>query len=69
MSADRNEGRSPMQSTAESPITGAAWITWEHQRRNIGVSSGLGVPLFELAFKGGRLKRYMKSLRRNQPVC
>ena len=51
-----------MQSTAESPVTGAAWITWEHQRRNIGVSSGLGVPLFELAFKGGRLKRYVKSL-------
>src|SRR6188768_1810950 len=61
-SADRNEVPSPMQSTAESPITGAAWITWEHQRRNIGVSSGLGVPLFELAFKGGRLKRYVKSL-------
>jgi glycosyltransferase involved in cell wall biosynthesis len=51
-----------MQSTVESPVAGAAWITWEHQRRNIGVSSGLGVPLFELAFKGGRLKRYMKSL-------
>ena len=51
-----------MQSTAEPPIAGAAWITWEHQRRNIGVSSGLGVPLFELAFKGGRVTRYMKSL-------
>lgn len=51
-----------MQSTVESPVSRAAWITWEHQRRNIGVSSGLGVPLFELAFKGGRLKRYMKSL-------
>jgi len=51
-----------MQSTAESPIAGAAWITWEHQRRNISVSSGLGVPLFELAFTGGRLKRYAKAL-------
>jgi glycosyltransferase involved in cell wall biosynthesis len=51
-----------MQSTAESPVSGAAWITWEHQRRNIGVSGGLGVPLFELNFKGGRLKRYMKSI-------
>jgi glycosyltransferase involved in cell wall biosynthesis len=51
-----------MQSTAESPVAGAAWITWEHQRRNISVSSGLDVPLFELAFKGGRLRRYMKSL-------
>jgi glycosyltransferase involved in cell wall biosynthesis len=51
-----------MQSTAESPVTGAAWITWEHQRRNVGVSSGLGVPLFVLAFTGGRLKRYVKSL-------
>ena len=51
-----------MQSTVESPVSRAAWITWEHQRRNIGVSSGLGVPLFELAFKGGRLKRYAKSL-------
>src|SRR5688572_3469496 len=51
-----------MHSTAEPPIAGAAWITWEHQRRNSGVSSGLGVPLFELAFKGGRLTRYMKSL-------
>lgn len=51
-----------MQSTAESPVSGAAWITWEHQRRNRGVSSGLGVPLFELNFTGGRLKRYAKSL-------
>jgi glycosyltransferase involved in cell wall biosynthesis len=51
-----------MPSTAESPVAGAAWITWEHQRRNLGVSSGLGVPLFELSFKGGRLKRYVKSL-------
>ncbi len=58
----RNEASSPARSTAQTRVSGAAWITWEHQRRNIGVSSGLGVPLFELAFKGGRLTRYMKSL-------
>ena len=62
ISADRNEAPAPVGPTATSPVSDAAWITWEHQRRNIGVSTGLGVPLFELAFKGGRLTRYMKSL-------
>lgn len=38
------------------------WITWENQRRNIGISSELGWTLYVIIYKGRRIVRYMKSL-------
>jgi glycosyltransferase involved in cell wall biosynthesis len=38
------------------------WITWEHQRRNEGIASALGVPFHEFDLKRGRLVRYAMSL-------
>lgn len=38
------------------------WITWESQRRNYGISSSLGFPLFEIKVKGTRLFRYLISI-------
>ena len=40
----------------------AVWVTWEHQRRNAGVSNALGIPLFEFDITGNRVKRYARSL-------
>jgi hypothetical protein len=37
------------------------WITWEKQRRNIGISSALGWPLYEIVMDNRRLSRYAKS--------
>ena len=34
------------------------WITWERQRRNIGISSALGWPLYEMIDGSPRLIRY-----------
>lgn len=34
------------------------WLTWEKQIRNHSVSSGLGVPLFEILSARGRIARY-----------
>lgn len=35
------------------------WITWEHQRRNLGISSALGWPLLEILPERSRLVRYL----------
>jgi glycosyltransferase involved in cell wall biosynthesis len=42
--------------------TPAIWITWEHQRRNEGIASALGIPFHEFDFTCGRIKRYALSL-------
>jgi len=39
----------------------ALWVTWEHQRRNHGIATALGVPLLEIDLKAGRLRRYAVS--------
>ncbi len=36
------------------------WITWERQRRNIGISSALGWPLYEMLDSSPRLIRYVR---------
>ncbi len=38
------------------------WITWESQRRNIGISSALNFPLQVIENKSNRLIRYLKSI-------
>jgi glycosyltransferase involved in cell wall biosynthesis len=38
------------------------WITWEFQRRNLGISSALGWQLAQIDIKGPMLKRYLFSL-------
>lgn len=38
------------------------WITWEIQRRNVGLSLSLGYPLYEIVHKKNRLLRYFKSI-------
>ena len=52
------------------PVTlpDAVWITWETQRRNAGIASALGVPLFVFDIKGSRLKRYVTALWRTMRV-
>jgi len=40
------------------------WITWEKQRRNIGISKELGFELFEIIIKKRKLSRYVLSLYR-----
>jgi len=35
------------------------WITWEHQRRNKGISSALGWPLHEIVYPGSGWRRYL----------
>ena len=37
------------------------WITWEIQRRNRGISSALGWPLYEITYSGSRFQRYLYS--------
>lgn len=37
------------------------WVTWEIQRRNRGISSALGWPLYEVTYPGSRLQRYLYS--------
>lgn len=37
------------------------WITWEIQRRNIGISSALGWPLHEIVVNNRGILRYIKS--------
>ena len=37
------------------------WITWEFQRRNVGLSSALGFPLHVIVHEKPRLLRYIKS--------
>ncbi len=39
-------------------MTDGIWITWERQRRNSGISSALGWPLYELIDGSPRLIRY-----------
>lgn len=50
--------------TLSMPISRAAWLTWERQRRNRSLSAKLGVELFELEAKGPRWRRYPHLLRR-----
>ena len=38
------------------------WITWERQRRNIGISRALGWQLFEIITNKPRLVRYLSSI-------
>lgn len=38
------------------------WITWEFQRRNIGISSALGWQLVQIEIRAPRIKRYVLSL-------
>lgn len=38
------------------------WISWELQRRNVGISSSLKWPLYEIVYEDKRYKRYLKSL-------
>lgn len=38
------------------------WITWEKQRRNEGLSTALGWPLYEITHSGSRIKRYVYSI-------
>jgi glycosyltransferase involved in cell wall biosynthesis len=40
------------------------WITWEKQRRNIGLSSALGWPLYEIISDKPQIKRYLNSVRK-----
>jgi len=40
----------------------AAWLTWEHQRRNSGIAEALGVRLFEFGVPGPRWRRYLIAL-------
>jgi glycosyltransferase involved in cell wall biosynthesis len=40
----------------------AVWVSWEHQRRNQGIASALGVPFHEIDLKHGRFARYALSL-------
>lgn len=42
----------------------AIWITWERQRRNIGISSALGWPFYEILSNEARFKRYWISIKR-----
>jgi len=37
------------------------WITWNSQRRNIGLSAAFGYPLYEVLFDTFPLQRYLKS--------
>ncbi len=37
------------------------WLTWEHQRRNIGISSALNWQLYEIALNKSPLYRYLYS--------
>jgi glycosyltransferase involved in cell wall biosynthesis len=43
-------------------VKNAIWITWEHQIRNRSMAKNLGIPLFEIIYKGNRLKRYVLCL-------
>lgn len=38
------------------------WLTWENQRRNIGLSRAFGASLFQFEHKGNRVARYCVSL-------
>jgi len=38
------------------------WVTWELQRRNIGISDSLGFPLYEINISSCKLMRYLKSI-------
>jgi glycosyltransferase involved in cell wall biosynthesis len=42
-----------------SPAAKGIWISWERQRRNPGISSGLGWPLLEILPHRSRLIRYL----------
>jgi len=44
------------------------WITWEHQRRNQGISAALGWPLHEIVYGGPRILRYARSVFRTAEV-
>jgi glycosyltransferase involved in cell wall biosynthesis len=37
------------------------WVTWEIQRRNLGLSSAFGFPLLQIVIPGNRIKRYLIS--------
>jgi len=41
-------------------MTDGIWITWERQRRNIGISAALGWPLYEMIDGSPRLIRYSR---------
>jgi len=38
------------------------WVTWELQRRNIGISNSLGFPLYEINISSCKLLRYLKCI-------
>jgi hypothetical protein len=40
----------------------AIWVTWEVQRRNLGISSGLGIKLYTIESSKPRLLRYLQSI-------
>jgi glycosyltransferase involved in cell wall biosynthesis len=52
-----NHGASPEMIDATNAVK-EIWITWEKQRRNEGISSGLGIDLYEVISKKKRLSRY-----------
>jgi len=45
----------------EVEVKKGAWITWEIQRRNKGISSALGWPLYEIVFNRSGILRYVRS--------
>ena len=58
-------GAQPVTAPAEAPrqwLPGAVWITWENQRRNEGIATALGVPLFVFDYQGSRARRYLMAL-------
>ncbi len=38
------------------------WVTWELQRRNIGLSAAIGFPLYQISIQSNRVIRYLKSI-------
>lgn len=38
------------------------WVTWEEQRRNKEIANAINAEFHEIIVKGGRVKRYLKSL-------
>lgn len=55
--------RQPVREFAAVSAPRRIWVTWERQRRNQTLSDALGAVLFEVIVPGGRVSRYLSSLR------
>jgi glycosyltransferase involved in cell wall biosynthesis len=64
MSTDMIDRAQAVEGEPSSQTADIVWITWEKQRRNVGLASALGVPLFELVVSGGRARRYATGIPR-----